>query len=72
MRRIASACLLQTIRFDTCHDANPQEDLRLYCRKLDKSGTKYEIEEKIQEEDGAIVIKIRKQYNSYPVNGYID
>jgi len=72
MRRIASACLLQTMRFDTYHDANPEADLELYCKKLDKSGTKYTIEEKIREENGAIVIKIRKQYNSYPVDGYID
>lgn len=54
MRRIASACLLQTIK------------------KLDNGGTKYVIEDKITEESGAIVVKIRKQYNSYPVKGYID
>ena len=72
MRRIASACLLQTMRFDTYNDANPEADLEIYCKKLDKANTKYVIEEKITEESGAIVIKIRKQYNSYPVNGYID
>lgn len=72
MRRIASACLLQTMRFDTYNDANPEADLETYCKKLDKGNTKYVIEEKITEESGAIVIKIRKQYNSYPVTGYIN
>lgn len=72
MRRIISACLLQTMRFDTYNDANPEADLEIYCKKLDKSGTKYTIEDRHQEESGAIVIKIRKQYNSYPVNDYIE
>lgn len=72
MRRIASACLLQTMRFDTYNDADPEADLTTYCKKLDQGNTKYVIEEKITEDSGAIVIKIRKQYNSYPVDGYIE
>lgn len=72
MRRIVSACLLQTMRFDTYNDADPQKDLEIYCKKLDNGGTKYVIEDPVTEENGAIVVKIRKQYNSYPVKGYID
>lgn len=71
MRRIVSACLLQTMRFDTYHDANPEADLQAYCHKLDRTGTKYVIEDKYTEESGAVVIKIKKQYNAYPTNGYI-
>jgi len=72
VRRIASACLLQTMRFDTYNDANPEADLQAYCRKLDRTGTKYVIEDKYAEESGAVVIKVRKQYNAYPTNGYMD
>ncbi len=72
MRRIVSACLLQTMRFDTYNDANPEADLQTYCSKLERGGTRYMIEEKKTEPDGAIVIKIRKQYNSYPADGYIN
>ncbi len=72
MRRIVSACLLQTMRFDTYNDANPEADLQAYCSKLERGGTRYMIEEKKTEPDGAIAIKIRKQYNSYPADGYIN
>lgn len=72
MRRITSACLLQTMRFDTYKDADPEADLEIYCRKLDKSNAKYKIKEKIIEESGAVVIKIQRQYNSYPVDDYMD
>ncbi|MBO5197149.1 MAG: protein pyrBI [Lachnospiraceae bacterium] len=72
MRRIASACLLQTMRFDTMNGANPAEELEIYCRKLHRSGTRYVIEEKISEPDGSLLVKVKKQYNSYKTDGYID
>lgn len=72
MRRITSACLLQTMRFDTMNEADPERDLEIYCKKLEKKNTKYVIEDKIVEEDGSIVIKVRKQYNTYGTTGYID
>lgn len=72
MRRIVSACLLQTMRFDTYNDADPEADLQAYLNKLDRSGTRYRIEETTTEPGGSIVVRIRKQYNSYPTNGYID
>ena len=72
MRRIMSACLLQTMRFDTVNDANPKQELEAYCNKMDRSGTKYKIESNEQEADGSIVIKIKKQYNAYKTTGYLD
>lgn len=72
MRRIASACLLQTMRFDTYKDANPEADVQAYCHKLERTGTKYVIEDKYTEENGTIVLRIRKQYNAYPTNGYME
>ena len=46
MRRITSACLLQTMRFDNLNGENPEQELEMYCKKLDMKRTKYVIEEK--------------------------
>ena len=46
MRRIVSACLLQTLRFDTFNGSNPEEELDIFCRKLDSKRTEYVIEDK--------------------------
>lgn len=72
MRRITSACLLQTMRFDTAKGADPEKDFEFYCHKLSKSHTKYVIESKEREEDGSLLVKVRKEYNSYRTDGYID
>lgn len=72
MRRILTACLQQTMRFDTFKDTDPRKDYEAYCEKLRKSGTKFAVEEELTEPDGAIVIKIKKQYNAYKTDGYFD
>lgn len=72
MRRVTSACLLQTMRFDTANDTDPEQDLEMFCRTLNRKNTKYFIEDKKKEPDGSLVIKIRKQYNSYRSEGYLD
>lgn len=72
MRRIASACLLQTMTFDTANDANPEQEFQFFCNKLDKKHTKYVIEDKKKEADGSLVVKIRKQYNNYKTDGYLN
>lgn len=71
MRRIVSACLLQTMRFDTTKEARPEQDLEVFLKKLDKTGAKYIIEDKKAEPDGSLVVKIKKQYNSYNTDGYL-
>lgn len=72
MRRILTACLQQTMRFDTFKDTDPRKDYEAYCEKLKKSGTKFVIEEEITEADGSMIIKIKKQYNSYKTDGYFE
>ena len=67
-----SACLMQTMRFDTTHDADPQRDYEVYCRKLEREGTKFVIEETKTEPDGSLVVKVKKQYNTYRTDGYLD
>lgn len=71
MRRITSACLLQTMRFDTTNDADPEKEFAVYCGKLDRKKTIYVVEETYKEPDGSLIVKIRKQYNTYKTDGYI-
>ena len=71
MKRITSACLLQTIRFDAVNDADPEKEFEIYCNKMDRRHTKYAVEESKKQEDGSLVVKIRKQYNTYKTDGYI-
>ncbi len=72
MRRIANACLLQIMKFDTTNDANPDREFIIYCSKLDKKKAKYVIEDKKKEADGSLVVKVKKQYNTYNTAGYLD
>lgn len=71
MRRITSACLLQTMRFDTTNDADPEREFQIYCGKLDRKKTVYVVEDTQKEPDGSLIVKIRKQYNTYKTDGYI-
>lgn len=72
MKRITSACLEQTIRFDTYNDANPKEDLKRFLELMDRKNTKYQIVDQMENSDGSVIIKIKKQYNAYKTDGYID
>lgn len=72
MKRITSACLEQRIRFfDATGTISPEEELELYKKKMDKRNTRYEILETNKESDGSIIVKIRKQYNTYSTEGYM-
>ena len=72
VKRITSACLEQTIRFDTYNDANPQEDLKRFLELMDRKNTKYQVVEQNRMDDGSIIIRLKKQYNAYRTDGYID
>lgn len=72
MKRITSACLEQTIRFDTYNDANPKDDLKRFLELMDRRKTKYQIVDQTENSDGSVVIKLKKQYNAYKTDGYID
>ena len=72
MKRITSACLEQTIRFDTYNDANPKDDLKRFLELMDRKNTKYQIVDQMENSDGSVINKIKKQYNAYKTDGYID
>ena len=78
MKRIQSACLSQTVHFQLKdgipHEAAVQEaerEYQQYKTGLERSRTKYRIEEEQRQPDGSILIRIKKQYLDYDVGSYI-
>lgn len=79
MKRVRAACITQTLHFllkeDLGHDYAVrlvQEEVARYKRQLNQSGTKYKILSETVQEDGSIMIEIKKQYNTSPVGNYLD
>ncbi len=79
MKRIHSACLLQTLHFqlkdDIPHDVavrTVQEEVAHYKAQLERSRTKYKIDEETTQPDGSVMLKVRKQYNTSEVGAYFD
>ena len=79
MKRIKSACLQQTLHFmmkeDLRHEdavRSVKEDLAAYRLQLERSKTRYRIDSEEEQPDGSIIVKIRKQYNSYDCGDYLD
>lgn len=79
MKRIKAACIIQTVCFSN-HDGETTEYAKKmieqeyikYKAQLEKSKTKYKILSENKNEDGSIVIEIKKQYNASPVGNYLD
>ena len=49
-----------------------REEIEKYKASLEKNRTQYKIVEETEQPDGSVIIKIKKQYNSAPVGGYLD
>ena len=49
-----------------------EQECEKYKNQLEKSGTKYRILSETKNEDGSIVIEIKKQYNTSPVGEYLN
>lgn len=72
MKRVKAACLLQTLVFSqkddsflskaAILDANRRE-IERYFRGMDRTHTRYQLVSQEEQEDGSIVLRIRKQYN---------
>lgn len=65
MKRITSACLLQMNHFES------KEECEMFLAMLDRKHTVYKIEDRIDNPNGTTDLKIRKQYNDYPVGSYL-
>ena len=80
MKRVKAACILQTLVFaqkEDCglsHDSilniNRQE-FKHYKQTLERTHTRYQIVSCDEQEDGSLIVRIRKQYNDkVDVSGY--
>ncbi len=79
MKRIKSACICQTLHFmlkdGVSNEYNKKQvatEVENYKKSLERSKTKYKIVEEITEDDGSVVIKIIKQYNTSPTGDYLN
>lgn len=79
MKRVKAACITQTLHFMLKEDLGSdyakklvEEEVRKYKAGLDKTGTKYKILSEEKQQDGSVIIEIKKQYNTSPVGKYLD
>ncbi len=79
MKRIAAACICQTLHFMLKDDIGPKlteerirEEVEAYKASLERKHTRYKILEEHTEPDGSMFLKIIKQYNESPVGTYLD
>ena len=72
MKRVKAACILQTLVFAQKPDSGlskenmlkvNREEFEHYKATLEKTRTRYQIDDTVEEKDGSIVVKVRKQYN---------
>ena len=71
MKRIKSACILQTLVFSQKEDTAHTRDMILslnrgefenYKRIMERRGTRYQILDEAEQPDGSLVVHVRKQY----------
>ena len=79
MKRIKAACLEQTVQFLLKEDLPHEEAVKYaeakyahYLAQMDKNRTAYRILEKSVQPDGSILVKLKRQYNSYNCEPYMD
>ena len=72
MKRVQAACILQTLVFQQKDDtylskekktALNKEEVEKYKASLKKNKTRFQIVEETEQPDGAILVRVRKQYN---------
>ena len=72
MKHVKAACILQTLVFaqkpemgyskDRALRIN-KEEIEHYKATLERAKTRYQIVDTVEQEDGSIVVHVRKQYN---------
>ncbi len=72
MKRVKAGCILQTLVFSQKPEAGfsresalriNHEEVERYKKNLERTRTKYQIVDAAEQEDGSIVVRVRKQYN---------
>lgn len=65
MKRIESACLVQTLIFDT------PEEAEMYRKQLEKKRIPCRMDGMERLEDGTVGVQLRRRYVHYPVGEYL-
>ncbi len=72
MKRVRSACILQTLVFSQKPELGfsreralqvNKEEIEHYKQLLDRAKTRYLIVDEAEQQDGSIVVHVKKQYN---------
>jgi len=72
VKRVQAACILQTLVFQQKDDSYfskekkislNKEEVEKYKASLEKNKTRFQIVEETEQPDGAILVRVRKQYN---------
>lgn len=72
MKRVQSACILQTLLFQQKDNALfskeknlslNREEVEKYKSTMEKNRTRFQITEESEQADGSIIVRVRKQYN---------
>lgn len=72
MKRVKAACIYQTLVFQQKEDAflskeqilnMNRAEVRRYKDSMNRTHTRYQIAEETEQEDGSIIVRVRKQYN---------
>ena len=73
MKRVKAACIMQTLVFqqkegsgysaEYCLALN-REEVKKYKQSLERARTRCRIDEETELSDGAIIVRVRKEYNA--------
>ena len=72
MKRVKAACIQQTLVFSQKEDCGlslnailetNRRDIENYKKTMERTHTRYQIVSQEEQEDGSIVLRVRKQYN---------
>lgn len=65
MKRVVSACLEQTNRFEN------ESDYNLFLSGLERKKIKFKVVDVQTQPDNSVIVKIKKQYNDYDTGDYL-
>ncbi len=72
MKRVKSACILQTLVFAQKPEMGfskeralkiNHEEFEHYKASLERTKTRYQIDDTVEKENGSLIVRVRKQYN---------
>ncbi len=72
MKRVKSGCILQTLQFSQTDVAGHsresilqrnREEFERYKQYLERTKTRYQILDEAEQQDGSLIVHVRKQYN---------